>query len=135
MAVYSRNVANVKVRLSLRGHVQITFVMLNGNWSLLPTIPVFNRLLSEWKTNQNQINKYTAFWKHISSYEGNSHKNYSLQFFCFLLFYISFYISTYFSPAFRIQFNIIWKTIFVTNLPFLTDPANPTPTCLRTKIR
>ena len=92
--------------------------MLNGNWSLLPTIPVFNRLLSEWKTNQNQINKYTAFWNHISSYEGNSHKNYSLQFFYFLLFYISFYISRYFSPAFRILFNIIWKTIFVTNLPF-----------------
>ena len=92
--------------------------MLNGNWSLLPTIPVFNRLLSEWKTNQNQINKYTAFWNHISSYEGNSHKNYSLYFFYFLLFYISFYISRYFSPAFRILFNIIWKTIFVTNLPF-----------------
>ena len=52
---------------------------------------------------------------------------YSYQFFYFL-FYISFDISRYhFLKLFRTWFNIIWRKIFIANLPFLTNSPNSTP--------
>ena len=43
----------------------------------------------------------------------------------FLVVFISFWIRYHFSQIFRTSFNIIWKKIFVTNFPFLTDSLTP----------
>ena len=47
-------------------------------------------------------------------------------YFLLLVVFISFCINRYhFSKIFRTSFNIIWKKIFVTNFPFLTDSLTP----------
>ena len=77
----------------------------------------------EYQPKLNQ--KYIHFSYFISCFYGTSHKKYirrSHQFICFLLFYISSNMSKYhFWQLFRTSFNMIWKKIFVTNFPFLTD--------------
>ena len=103
--------------MTLRDRQQIIFVTLNG---------------SNWKECQPRLNEkktsllymlYFNFekvllWKVIRC---------SYQFFYFL-FYISFDISRYhFLKLFRTWFNIIWKKIFVANLPFLMNSPNSTP--------
>ena len=55
-------------------------------------------------------------------------RSYIYQLFYFLLFYFSFYVRRYnFLEHFRSLFNIIWKKIFVTSFPFLSDSLKPAP--------
>ena len=94
-------------------------------------LPVPKRTISALMEYQGKLNEnYVPLLHCTSCLTGTSCK----KFFFVLLFYMSFYISTYnFLHFFKTSFNIVWKKIFVTNFPFVTN-SSKLPTPLMTKI-
>ena len=108
----------------LRDCRQITFVTLNGFCQLTKTpTPLF--LMDNIKMDRILTKIFYIVFQVLKVLLIKICKIQSLDL-LFLVVFISFYISRYhFSQVFRTSFNIIWKKIFVTNFPFLTDSLNP----------
>ena len=104
----------------------------------LPSPPCSKQTISKWIEYQPKSNKKYPLYTVFQVLEVLLIKKFKIQPLDLLLLviFISFYISRYHLPQiFKTSFSIIWKKIFVTNLPYLTDsPKPPSPTHLTAKI-